>query len=220
MWCQQKRRVTNEQMDKVIPMWGFICFASITKMLPINNRLINHKIKRHVAVIANYKMQQKKCQSPCGGTCKFPSILHAPNPLNNVISLKCKWSYHSSFVIVSSQTSDVWHMPELKILHIDGTARIFSGYCKRVYFRRGKISRKCWQDISRGGDFHNTTPISFIKVYEFYIRMGVIFAKKTKEQITRKLPPHKNFHIYSIYIELWTYRHTCAKTDIIYRQMI
>ena len=38
-------------------------------------------------------------------------------------------------------------------------------YCKRArgYFRWGKISRKCWQDISRGGNFHDTTPISFIK---------------------------------------------------------
>ena len=49
-------------------------------------------------------------------------------------------------------------------------------YCKRGYFRWGKISRKCWQNISRGGYFHDTTPISFIKVYGFYFRVGVIFA--------------------------------------------
>ena len=40
----------------------------------------------------------------------------------------------------------------------------FIKYCKRGYFRWGKISRKCWQDISRGGYFHDTTPNSFIKV--------------------------------------------------------
>ena len=39
------------------------------------------------------------------------------------------------------------------------------------------------QDISRGGYFHDTTPISFIKAYGFYFRVGVILAKKTK---TRK----------------------------------
>ena len=70
-------------------------------------------------------------------------------------------------------------------------------YCKRGYFRWGKISRKCWQDISRGGNFHDTTPFSFIKAYGSYFRVGVIFAKKTKARKTRKLPPRENFHVYS-----------------------
>ena len=52
-------------------------------------------------------------------------------------------------------------------------------YCKRGYFRWGKISRKWSQDISCGGNFHNITHISFIKAYRFYFRVGVIFAKKT-----------------------------------------
>ena len=71
-------------------------------------------------------------------------------------------------------------------------------YCKRGYFRWGKISRKCWRDISRGGNFHDTTNISFIKAYGFYFRVGVIFAKKTKARKTRKLPPRENYHVYSI----------------------
>ena len=71
-------------------------------------------------------------------------------------------------------------------------------YCKRGYFRWGKISRKCWQDISRGGNFYDTTPISFINGCGFYFRVGVIFAKKTKARKTRKLPPRKNFYVYSI----------------------
>ena len=54
-----------------------------------------------------------------------------------------------------------------------------------VIFAGGKISRKCWQDILRGGNFHNTTHISFIKAYGIYFRVGVIFAKKTK---VRKMP--------------------------------
>ena len=36
----------------------------------------------------------------------------------------------------------------------------------------GKISQKCWQDISLGGHFYDTTPISFIKVYGFYFHVG------------------------------------------------
>ena len=53
-------------------------------------------------------------------------------------------------------------------------------YCKRGYFRWGENSPKCWEDISRGGNFHDITHISFIKAYVFYFSMGVIFAKKTK----------------------------------------
>ena len=62
-----------------------------------------------------------------------------------------------------------------------------------VIFAGGKFSRKRWQDISRGGNFHETTPFSFINAYRFYFRMGVIFVK-TK---TRKLPPCENLHVYS-----------------------
>ena len=67
-----------------------------------------------------------------------------------------------------------------------------------VIFAGGKFHEKCWQDISRRGNFHDTTPISFIKVYGFYFRVGVIFAKKTEARKKRKLPPHENFHVYSM----------------------
>ena len=40
-----------------------------------------------------------------------------------------------------------------------------------------------YKDISRGGNFHDT-PISFIKAYGFYFRVGVIFVKKTKARKT------------------------------------
>ena len=36
----------------------------------------------------------------------------------------------------------------------------------------GEISRKCWQDISHEGNFHETTPISFIKAYGFILAWG------------------------------------------------
>ena len=69
--------------------------------------------------------------------------------------------------------------------------------CKLGYCRLGKISRKCLQDISRGGYFHDTTPVSFIKARGFYFRVGVIFAMKTKARKTRKFPPLENFHVYN-----------------------
>ena len=47
------------------------------------------------------------------------------------------------------------------------------------------------------GNFHETTPISFINAYGFYFRLGVIFAKKTKARKTRKLPSRQNYHVYS-----------------------
>ena len=61
-----------------------------------------------------------------------------------------------------------------------GLHYILNTYCKRGYFSWGKISRKCWQDISRRGNFHDITPVSFLQAYGFNFRMGVNFAKKTK----------------------------------------
>ena len=58
-----------------------------------------------------------------------------------------------------------------------------------VIFAGGKFRENVVKDISRGGNFHDSTPICFIKAYGFYFRVGVIFAKKTKARKTRKLPP-------------------------------
>ena len=60
------------------------------------------------------------------------------------------------------------------------------------------MARKRWQDILRGGNFHDTTPISFIKPYGFYFREGEIFAYFALLSFSRKLPPRENFHVYSI----------------------
>ena len=48
------------------------------------------------------------------------------------------------------------------------------------------------------GNFHDTTPISFVKAYGFYFLLGIIFAKKTKAWKNAKLPPREIFHVYSI----------------------
>ena len=77
------------------------------------------------------------------------------------------------------------------------TAILLQKYCKRGYFRWGKTSRKCWQDISRAGNFNEFTHISFIKAYEFYFRVVVIFPTNTKARKTRKIPLRENFHVYS-----------------------
>ena len=73
-------------------------------------------------------------------------------------------------------------------------------YCKRGYFRWGKISQKCWQDLSHGSNFHDTTHIFFIKSYtcRFYFCPQEIFAEKS---ISRKLSQRENSHVYSILSE-------------------
>ena len=97
--------------------------------------------------------------------------------------------------IVAENTGSV----NIQHLTLKSTTLTHFLYCKCGYFCWGKMSWKCWQNISCGGIFHDSTPISFIKAYNFYFHVGVIFAKKTKAQ---KLPPCKNFHIYSTYIDI------------------
>ena len=45
------------------------------------------------------------------------------------------------------------------------------------------------------GNFHDVTPISFIKAYGFNFRVGVNFAKKTKAQKREKYPTRKFPHL-------------------------
>ena len=79
-----------------------------------------------------------------------------------------------------------------------------------VIFAGGEISRKCWQDISRGGNFHGTTPIFFIKAYWFYFRMEVIFAKKTKAQKNAKITPTRKFRCLQYRFGIWQGRAICS----------
>ena len=73
-----------------------------------------------------------------------------------------------------------------------------------VIFAGGKISKKGWQDISRGGNFHDTTPIPFIKAYGFYFRVGVVFAKKTKRK-KRKNYPHAKISTITVIVHARNY---------------
>ena len=52
--------------------------------------------------------------------------------------------------------------------------QVKGNYCKCGYFCWVKILRKCWQDISRWGNFHNTAPYYFIKALKawFNFRVG------------------------------------------------
>ena len=74
-------------------------------------------------------------------------------------------------------------------------------YCKHGYFRWGEILRKCWQDISCGGNFHDNTTISFIKAYGFYFRVGVIFAKRQKRE-KRENYPHAKISTFTVLINI------------------
>ena len=57
-----------------------------------------------------------------------------------------------------------------------------------VIFWCGKISQKCWQDMSCRVNFHDTTLISFIKAYGFYFREEDKSAKNAKINPTQKFP--------------------------------
>ena len=62
---------------------------------------------------------------------------------------------------------------------------LLTDYCKRCYFRWGKISRKCCQDPSGGGNFYDTSHISLIK--ESFRKEGNI-TKNAKITPTQKFP--------------------------------
>ena len=53
------------------------------------------------------------------------------------------------------------------------------------------------------GNFHDTTPISFITAYGFYFRVGVIFAKKTKAQKKRENLPHAKISTFTVGIQYY-----------------
>ena len=57
-----------------------------------------------------------------------------------------------------------------------------------VIFSLGEISRNCWQDISRGGKFHDTTPIWFLKAYGVFSHGGN-FREEDKSMKMQKLLP-------------------------------
>ena len=53
-------------------------------------------------------------------------------------------------------------------------------YCKHGYFHLGKISQNCWQDLSQRSNFHNTTPISLARSFEFIFTLGNFHENITK----------------------------------------
>ena len=65
--------------------------------------------------------------------------------------------------------------------------------CKCGYFRLGKISWKCWQVISHGGNFHDTTPISFTKAYWVYFSRWGNICKEDKSVKNSKITPTRKF---------------------------
>ena len=67
--------------------------------------------------------------------------------------------------------------------------------CMFGFLQGGGILQKyCW-DLSRGGNFHITTPIFLIKSYRFDFPAGETSTKKSKAENTNA--PCENFHIYS-----------------------
>ena len=71
-----------------------------------------------------------------------------------------------------------------------------------VIFAGGKFRKNVGKKFHLGGNFYDTTPISFIKAYGYYLRVGIIFAKKTKAHKTRKLTLRENFYDYSTFFSV------------------
>ena len=103
----------------------------------------------------------------------------------------------------------------LFVSSVSWCAMIYDTYCKRGYFRWGKISWKCWQDISRGGNFHDTAPFSFIKSYGFYFSRGGNFreedqnAKIAKITPTRKFPRLQYSNLINLAIDTFSQMRSC-----------
>ena len=51
-------------------------------------------------------------------------------------------------------------------------------HCKCGYFRWGETLRICWQALSHGCNFQDTSPICWIKSYGFYFHVGEIFCEE------------------------------------------
>ena len=82
--------------------------------------------------------------------------------------------------------------------HLWYTKSMLSHTVNVFFFRWGKISRKCWQDLLHGITFHDITSISLMKSCGFYLHAGEIFMKQAISPIMRELLPCENFHVYSI----------------------
>ena len=67
-----------------------------------------------------------------------------------------------------------------------------------VIFAGGNFRENFGKAFNVGGNFHDTSPISFIRAYGFYLCVGVIFTKNTTARKTQKLSSRKNFHVYSM----------------------
>ena len=69
-------------------------------------------------------------------------------------------------------------------------------YYKRGYFRWEKISRKYWQDLSRGGNFHDNTHIAYCfnkVIWVLFLRWGIFLKRQCHENA-----PREKFHVHNI----------------------
>ena len=72
-------------------------------------------------------------------------------------------------------------------------------YCKRGYFPWGKISRKCRQDISRGGNFHDTSPFFLHKgIWVLFSREGNFCEEAQKNRQKRKNYPRTKISTFTV----------------------
>ena len=71
-----------------------------------------------------------------------------------------------------------------------------------VIFTGGKFRKKSCQDLSRGGNFHDTSHISLIKSYGVYFRVGK-FSQRRQYREKRENYPHTKISTFTVNVILW-----------------
>ena len=84
--------------------------------------------------------------------------------------------------------------------HLLETSMTVDSTVNMVIFHWGKISWKWWQDLSRGGNFHDhISHISLIKSYGFYFPWGK-FSRKRSYREKRQNWPHAKMSTFTIFL--------------------
>ena len=81
-------------------------------------------------------------------------------------------------------------------------------YCKHGYFRWGKILRKCWQDLSRGGNFQRFYFTFFLnKVLWVLFSCGGNFREEGHIAKNPKITPMRKFQRlqYLSFVQVYMY---------------
>ena len=84
--------------------------------------------------------------------------------------------------------------------HREGILKKCIGILKHGYLCLRKISRKCCQDLSRWGNFHDTSHISLIKSYGVYFCVGENLRRRQYHE-KRENYPHAKISTFTVLVK-------------------